>query len=221
MRKFTLIELLVVIVIVAILLTLLLPSLKGARARGKQAYCASNLKQIFIGMTQYRSQNDNRLWQGGSSGGPGADSWPNLLFPYMGFEDFSQTQLLKERSPSTYCPETDEDRLSSTGPTTYGMESRETWGVKSSNPPRPSMLYIETPAEYIIFADSHRNRIRPDIQDRKLFRIMDRHYKFSANVLTWDGAMHILYPQAIIHAKNVNATTGIRLAYGENPENKY
>jgi len=54
---FTLIELLVVIAIIAVLAALLLPSLKSARDRSRQAVCQNNLHQLGTCLMQYTDDN--------------------------------------------------------------------------------------------------------------------------------------------------------------------
>lgn len=60
-KGFTLIELLVVIAIIAILAALLFPVAVGARERGRQAKCISNLKQLGTALQQYMDDNSGRV----------------------------------------------------------------------------------------------------------------------------------------------------------------
>jgi prepilin-type N-terminal cleavage/methylation domain-containing protein len=59
-KGFTLIELLVVVAIIALLISILLPSLSRARELAKRAVCASNLRGIGQGLHIYA--NDNTEW---------------------------------------------------------------------------------------------------------------------------------------------------------------
>ena len=50
---FTLLEVLIVIAVVGVLTALLLPTLRSARDRTRQTQCASNMKQVALGMAMY------------------------------------------------------------------------------------------------------------------------------------------------------------------------
>jgi len=58
MKKFTLIELLVVIAIIAILASMLLPSLHRAKEKAKIAQCLGNSKQIAVSYEMFISDKD-------------------------------------------------------------------------------------------------------------------------------------------------------------------
>jgi prepilin-type N-terminal cleavage/methylation domain-containing protein len=56
-KAFTLIELLVVVAIIALLLSILLPSLSGAREQGKKAKCLANLGNLGKAIYQYANED--------------------------------------------------------------------------------------------------------------------------------------------------------------------
>src|SRR5690606_35378906 len=57
-RGFTLIELLVVIAIISILAAILFPVFARARENARRASCASNMKQLALGVMMYTQDND-------------------------------------------------------------------------------------------------------------------------------------------------------------------
>jgi prepilin-type processing-associated H-X9-DG protein len=55
---FTLVELLVVIATIGILTALLLPAVAAARAKGREVFCANNLRQLFLANMMYADEHD-------------------------------------------------------------------------------------------------------------------------------------------------------------------
>jgi len=82
---FTLIELLVVIAIIAILAAILFPVFAKVREKARQASCASNEKQLGLGIIQYVQDNDE-AWPCGinptNGNHPGA-GWATQVYPYV------------------------------------------------------------------------------------------------------------------------------------------
>jgi prepilin-type N-terminal cleavage/methylation domain-containing protein/prepilin-type processing-associated H-X9-DG protein len=60
-KAFTLIELLVVIAIIALLLAILMPSLKKAKEIGQRAVCLSSTRQLTLSWRMYANDNDDKI----------------------------------------------------------------------------------------------------------------------------------------------------------------
>src|SRR3954470_6849805 len=92
LSAFTLIELLAVISIIAILASMLLPSLSSAQERGRDAQCLNNLRQIQMGAQMFWDDNEfkYRAVSGGRDPLPGCLTTNHLLakqrnlYPYLG-----------------------------------------------------------------------------------------------------------------------------------------
>ncbi len=84
---FTLIEVLVVVAIIALLISILLPSLHQARAQASGVKCLSNLKQVGIGLTMYVLANADRYAQASS---------PATMKPRRRWPDYLHRQMRNE-----------------------------------------------------------------------------------------------------------------------------
>jgi prepilin-type N-terminal cleavage/methylation domain-containing protein/prepilin-type processing-associated H-X9-DG protein len=89
---FTLIELLIVIAIIAILAAILFPVFARARENARRTSCASNLRQLGMGIAQYTHDSDELLPFASNARGTsrivsgttaGSISWRSLIYPYV------------------------------------------------------------------------------------------------------------------------------------------
>jgi prepilin-type N-terminal cleavage/methylation domain-containing protein len=87
---FTLIELLVVVAVIAVLLAVLMPSLRACREAAKRGTCSSQLRQITLAWTVYLDDSGGQFYQGVNAnlnygGWRGIKAWaPRPLNRYVG-----------------------------------------------------------------------------------------------------------------------------------------
>ena len=156
---FTLIELLVVIAIIAILAGIALPVFSKVQERSRAINCASNLRQIGVGLVAYLNDHDDQLFP---KEGKDDTAWPRMLNPrYIpGWKSF--------RSPFDKVTGDRPDLQKEPGvPVSYGI-NEYCLGTNASKFVAPTQFIVMAPAvedqEELIFlgtSESHPKLIKP------------------------------------------------------------
>ena len=159
---FTLIELLVVIAIIALLTSLLLPSLSGAKEQARAGNCLSNMHGLGLAMSLYTTQNDGFFWpylhKGSYFWGTPTDPVDRSVSPLLKYTD--------RRLGIFWCPSQAWGSYVPQGgvgepTTTYGYNAwcldPSVWGRNDSDGdplPRKTPDDLSRPDQLFVFADS-------------------------------------------------------------------
>ena len=171
-RGFTLVELLVVIGIIALLISILLPSLSKAREQGNAIKCLSNLRQLGTAFQGYFNDNKSRfpftaVWAGATTGAENEDWiwWQNNVVPgnasFFGrpVPDINGSALArylgKVSAEMFRCPTDDVlnrksmNAIDGPYPYSYTMNSR----LNGRDPKTPKVTSVRNPTEKVLLAE--------------------------------------------------------------------
>jgi len=165
-RGFTLIELLVVISIIALLVSILMPSLMGAKEQAKATQCLANLRNLGTAMVLYHAENDGSFWPYcGNAPTPRTREWyfwgnvradgsvDPTPSPFMAYIGNNVNFLACPSQPfGSYVPQSGaEEQTTNYGYNAYFLSPPGAGRVPP--PPRP-ITKVPEPAKLFVFNDS-------------------------------------------------------------------
>src|SRR5262249_15908750 len=101
-RAFSLIELLVVVVVIAILMSLFLPALRGARKEGRKAVCMANMQQLGRAHAQYEGDFKQFIAAFNGRAGDGAvDVHGDVAIPRLSQLEAQAVEIVAPFLPNT------------------------------------------------------------------------------------------------------------------------
>jgi prepilin-type N-terminal cleavage/methylation domain-containing protein/prepilin-type processing-associated H-X9-DG protein len=151
-QGFTLIELLVVIAIIAILAAILFPVFQSVRENARRTTCASNEKQLGLGMIQYTQDSDEKFPRGQYQDANGTYlDWGNAIYPFIKNGDVSNTSgttsVYNGKGGVFSCPD-----FPSVQTAEYGAHSY-ICPTQADGYPVPSLAQIATPSDQVIIVE--------------------------------------------------------------------
>lgn len=204
-KGFTLIELLVVISIIALLVSILLPSLNSARELAKGMKCITNLRSIGMGIQFYCEDFDGKL--------PfGCDPWPSSFTWTLQ----NYTQATPDPSPSKgvsdsvyWCPSLQTHNPTSGWPGDYGLNyhlfADNMWDASA---PRKNIGEFQNPGEFAAFVDGGSwIRLEEGYASNELnrIRVTARHGNVKADD---DGKVNVLWIDTHVSSEDWDTIAG-------------
>jgi prepilin-type N-terminal cleavage/methylation domain-containing protein len=116
-RGFTLIELLVVIAIIAVLMGILMPTLRKVKEQGNMIKCLGNLKQWNLNFAMYVDANEGKFYSGVDGNG---------FWWVAQMEERLQSRL---RNDLWFCPKNKGSYFDERGNTTNRLTIYSSWGI--------------------------------------------------------------------------------------------
>ncbi|QNN23347.1 DUF1559 domain-containing protein [Planctomycetales bacterium ZRK34] len=164
-RGFTLIELLIVVAIIALLIAILMPTLRNAKEAAKRVVCAAHLKNIGLAMHYYADDHRRHIPPSGNAGQyvAATTSWIQAAAGQMESYGVLHPYL---NEPTLYgCPSAESAGYAPSYGTTFPARTPEAlekeWqgaGWKGTGRARAAYIYRETMQEASVILDENSRR---------------------------------------------------------------